>query len=208
MLREALEQGATGVQVGTAFALSEESGLLEDYKTKLLAQAIAGTGKVFTDPLASPTGFPFKVVQFEGSYSESSVYDARTRVCDLGYLREPYAQETGKIAYRCAAEPARSFVAKGGKLEDTYGRKCLCNALMANVGHAQSRNGNGMEPPLITAGDDINAAAQYIAPGRSSYSAAEVVDKLLSLVPAEAPARKESVFEWPQILTGSVLATA
>ncbi len=211
MLREALEQGAVGVQVGTAFALSEESGLRDDYKTKLLTQAIAGTGKVFTDPLASPTGFPFKVVQLEGSYSEASVYDARTRVCDLGYLREPYAQESGKIAYRCAAEPAGAFVAKGGKLEDTYGRKCLCNALMANIGHAQSRNGHGMEPPLITAGDDINAAAQYITPGRSSYSAAEVVDKLLSLVPAvatEAPARSEATFEWPQILSGPVLVTA
>ena len=193
MLREALEQGATGVQVGTAFALSEESGLLESYKKTLIGQAISGTGKVFTDPLASPTGFPFKVVQLEGSYSEASVYDARTRVCDLGYLREPYAQDTGKIAYRCAAEPAGSFVAKGGKLEETYGRKCLCNALMANIGHAQSRNGHGMEPPLITAGDDINAAAQYLAPGRTSYSAADVVAKLLSLVPAE-PITAEPVF--------------
>ena len=30
-------------------------------------------------------------------------------------------------------------MAKGGKVEDTVGRKCLCNALLANIGHAQTR---------------------------------------------------------------------
>ena len=42
---EALEQGAAGVQVGTAFAFSEESGMRTDLKKTLLAQAVAGTGK-------------------------------------------------------------------------------------------------------------------------------------------------------------------
>ena len=60
-LREALEQGAAGMQVGTAFAFSQESGMRADLKKSLIAQAITGTGEVFTDPLASPTGFPFKV---------------------------------------------------------------------------------------------------------------------------------------------------
>lgn len=204
MLREALEQGAVGVQVGTAFALSEESGLLDVYKKELLTQAVAGTGKVFTDPLASPTGFPFKVVQLNGTSSEESVYEARTRICDLGYLREPYAQENGNIAYRCAAEPLGSFVAKGGKIEETYGRKCLCNALMANIGHAQSRNGHGVEPALITAGDDINAAAQYLAPGRTTYSAADVIQALLSMVPEE---KSEPAGELSEPLSDTVLVT-
>ena len=31
------------------------------------------------------------------------------------------------------------YVAKGGKVEETVGRKCLCNALMANIGHGQTR---------------------------------------------------------------------
>ena len=57
-LREALEQGAAGIQVGTAFAFSEESGMRPDLKKRLLAQAMTGSGEVFTDPLASPTGFP------------------------------------------------------------------------------------------------------------------------------------------------------
>ena len=66
-VREALDQGAAGVQVGTAFAFSRESGMRSDLKRSLLAKAVAGTGEVFTDPLASPTGFPFKVAHLEGT---------------------------------------------------------------------------------------------------------------------------------------------
>jgi nitronate monooxygenase len=181
MLREALEQGAAGVQVGTAFAFSRESGLRADLKEALMAKAVAGTGEVFTDPLASPTGFPFKVAQLEGSYSDADVAAARTRVCDLGYLREPYAAPEGKIGYRCSAEPVANYLAKGGKIEDTVGRKCLCNALMANIGHAQIRKDGAIEPPLVTVGDDLNSVVQFLAPGRMSYSAADVIESLLSL---------------------------
>ncbi len=181
MVREALDQGAAGVQVGTAFAFTRESGLRPDLKSTLLAQAVAGTGEVFTDPLASPTGFPFKVALLEGTSSAFSIYQERKRVCDLGYLREPYAAQDGNIGYRCAAEPVANYVAKGGKVEDTVGRKCLCNALMANIGHQQKRKGEAEEPALVTVGDDLNTVAQFLAPGRSSYSAADVVHSLLSL---------------------------
>jgi nitronate monooxygenase len=190
-LRSALEQGAAGVQVGTAFAFTEESGLAPDLKKKLLAQAVAGTGDVFTDPLASPTGFPFKVAQMQGSYSDPEVAEARTRVCDLGYLREAYAVPDGTIGYRCAAEPVANYVSKGGKVEETVGRKCLCNALMANIGLAQIRKDGSLEPPLVTVGDDLNTVAQFLAPGRQTYTAADVVKSLLSLTrnaPAEAEA--------------------
>jgi nitronate monooxygenase len=153
-----------------------------DLKRTLLAQATAGTGKVFTDPLASPTGFPFKVAQLAGSYSDEGVAQARTRVCDLGYLREPYAAGENKIGYRCSAEPVANYIAKGGKIEDTVGRKCLCNALMANIGHAQTRKDGSAEPPLVTIGDDLNTAAQFLTAQRESYSAADVVKELLSKV--------------------------
>jgi nitronate monooxygenase len=175
------------VQVGTAFAFSEESGMRTDLKRTLLAQATAGTGKVFTDPLASPTGFPFKVAQLAGSYSDEGVAQARTRVCDLGYLREPYAIDEEKIGYRCSAEPVANYVAKGGKIEDTVGRKCLCNALMANIGHAQTRKDGSAEPPLVTIGDDLNTAAHFLTGGRESYSAADVVKELLSKVLETVP---------------------
>ncbi len=192
-LRDALEQGAAGVQVGTAFALSRESGMRPDLKNTLLAQAAAATGRVFTDPLASPTGFPFKVAQLEGTSSNSTVYQERKRVCDLGYLREPYVAGEGKIAYRCSAEPVANYVAKGGKIEDTVGRKCLCNALLANIGHAQVRRDGAVEPALITVGDDLNTIAQFMVPGRESYSAADVVKRLLSLSAAAEPDMEEIV---------------
>ncbi len=180
-VRWALEQGAAGVQVGTAFAFSEESGMRPDLKNSLLTQAMTGSGVVFTDPLASPTGFPFKVAQLQGTSSALNVYQERTRVCDLGYLREPYAAGDDKIGYRCAAEPVENYLSKGGKIEDTVGRKCLCNALMANIGHQQTRKDGSIEPPLVTVGDDLNTIAQFLAPGRSSYRATDVVESLLSL---------------------------
>ena len=180
-LREALEQGAAGVQVGTAFAFSRESGMRLDLKKSLMAQAMTGSGEVFTDPLASPTGFPFKVAQLQGSYSDPEVAKSRQRICDLGYLRDPYVAPSGNIGYRCSAEPVDIYVSKGGKIEDTVGRKCLCNALMANVGHQQTRKNGTIEPPLVTIGDDLNTVAQFLAPGRDSYGAADVVESLLSL---------------------------
>jgi nitronate monooxygenase len=189
-LRFALDQGAAGVQVGTAFAFSEESGLRPDLKNELLAQAVTNSGVVFTDPLASPTGFPFKVAQLQGSYSDAAVAEARTRVCDIGLLRESYATPNGKIGYRCSAEPVANYVAKGGKVEETVGRKCLCNALMANIGHQQVRKDGSLEPPLVTVGDDLNTVAQFLKPGRTSYSAADVVKSLLSLT-ADAVVEKQ-----------------
>jgi len=190
-VRYALEQGAAGVQVGTAFAFSRESGLRPDLKNSLIAQAATGTGEVFTDPVASPTGFPFKVALLQGSYSDPEVAAARTRVCDIGLLRESYATPDGKIGYRCSAEPVANYVAKGGKVEDTVGRKCLCNALLANIGHAQVRRDQSVEPPLITVGDDLNTVAQFLAPGRTSYGAADVVASLLSLTADAAAAEQE-----------------
>jgi nitronate monooxygenase len=187
-VREALDEGAAGVQVGTAFAFSEESGLRHDLKKMLIAQAVAGTGQVFTDPLASPTGFPFKVAQLNGTSSDTGVYQARKRVCDLGYLREPYATPEGGIGYRCASEPVATYVAKGGKVEDTVGRKCLCNALLSNIGHAQTRKDAAAEPALVTVGDDLNAVVQFLAPGSMSYTAADVVQSLLSEVAESEPA--------------------
>jgi len=192
-LREAVEEGAAGIQVGTAFAFSAESGMRADLKASLMAKAVKGEGEVFTDPLASPTGFPFKVAQLEGTSSAFPIYQERKRVCDLGYLREPYASGEGKIAYRCAAEPVANYVSKGGKVEDTVGRKCLCNALMANIGHGQTRKTGEVEPALVTVGDDLNTIASFLAPGQQTYSAADVVMSLLSALPAESEVSSERI---------------
>lgn len=178
-LNEALAEGAAGVQVGTAFAFCCESGLRHDLKESLLRQAVAGTARVLTDPLASPTGFPFKVAQLAGTSSEESVYQARTRTCDLGFLREPYYTPSGTIGYRCSAEPVACYVSKGGAEAATVGRKCLCNALLSNIGHAQIRRDGSVEPALVTLGDDLNTVARFLAPGAAEYRAADVIESIL-----------------------------
>ncbi|HEY3349795.1 MAG TPA: nitronate monooxygenase [Thermoanaerobaculia bacterium] len=180
-LEDALASGAAGIQVGTAFAYCDESGLDAATKARVVALARTGGARVFTDPVASPTGFPFKVVQLEGTMSSEAEYLARTRICDLGYLREPYRKQDGATGYRCASEPVAQYVAKGGGEENAQGRKCLCNALMADVGIPQTRGGIA-EKTLVTSGDDVADIARFLRAGETSYSAADVVARLLEAV--------------------------
>lgn len=184
-LRTALAAGAAGVQVGTAFAFCAESGLSDTYKLAILRDVAAGKARVVTDPVASPTNFPFKVVDAAGTLSEPDVYAARPRICDLGYLREAYRTPQGSIGYRCPAEPVTTYVAKGGRLENTAGRKCLCNALLANVGHPQVRSGTHVERGLITSGDDLTKLSQFLPARGLAYSAADVVNRLLGRSPTQ-----------------------
>jgi NAD(P)H-dependent flavin oxidoreductase YrpB (nitropropane dioxygenase family) len=172
-LQAALAVGAAGVQVGTLFAYCDESGFAADLKSKVLAGIAAGTVRVRTDPRASPTGYPFKVVLTEGLEHQD---DRRKRECDLGYLRAAYRTPSGKVGYRCSAEPVDQYVAKGGDIADTVGRRCLCNGLTANIGQAQLRD-EGEELPLLTSGDDLVSLGAFTR-GREHYSAADVVDYL------------------------------
>jgi len=178
-VEEALALGAAGVQVGTAFALCAESGLRADYRASLLGRVAAGTARVVTDPLASPTGFPFKVADVESSLSDPDLYATRPRICDLGYLREPYRMEDGQVGWRCPAEPPNVYVSKGGALENTTGRKCICNALVATAGHPQIRAGKYEERGVVTSGDDLPAVRQFLPPGGGDYTAADVIERLL-----------------------------
>ena len=102
-LAEARRIGAAGVQVGTAFAFCEESGVQPELKQQALRLSRLGRARVFTDPLASPAGFPFKVAQMAQTLSEASLYENRPRICDLGYLRHPYRKTDGTVGYRCPA---------------------------------------------------------------------------------------------------------
>lgn len=178
-LAEALRLGASGIQVGTAFAFCNESGLRPELKQQALQMSRAGTAHVFTDPIASPTGFPFKVVQMPGTLSEAEQYAARTRICDLGYLRHLYRKPDGTLGYRCPAEPVDDYVKKGGTVADAQGRKCLCNGLVANIGFNQVRSNSEEELALMTAGDDVAQVARFLKPGCDTYTAADVVRCLL-----------------------------
>lgn len=193
-LAEALGAGAAGIQVGTAFAFCDESGLQPKTKRLAIRMAKAGTADVLTDPHASPAGFPFKVLDTPGSLSETDVYEARPRVCDLGYLRRAYRKADGSIGWRCPAESPTVYQKKGGDPSETEGRKCLCNALLSTVGLAQVRNNGRCEPPLITSGDDIEQIVRFLpSADADSYSARDVLAVLLEDRPAGEPTPSDSI---------------
>lgn len=179
-LREALAQGAMGIQVGTAFALSEESGFDPAIKACLIDAIRRDDLEVFTDATASPTGFPFKVARLPGTLSEPAVYDSRERVCDLGVLRELYMKADGSVGFRCSAEPAANYLAKGGNAARTEGSACLCNSLGASIGLAQRRPDGRSEPPLITLGDDLESIRSLLPEIGIDYSARRLVEELLA----------------------------
>jgi len=185
-LQEVLAIGGQGVQIGTSFAFAKESGLAPGPKEEVLRQVASGDLSVFTDPVASPTGFPFKVLELEDSLSVKEKYESRPRVCNLGYLRTPYTTDKGTVGYRCASEPIDDWVKKGGAIEATVGRKCLCNGLMANAGlpqispfKAKDSDSKYVEEILITAGDDVNQCRRYMKEGVYEYAAKDVIDFLL-----------------------------
>jgi nitronate monooxygenase len=178
-VKSALAAGAAGVQVGSAFALCKESGMQPDLKKKLLQKILSGEATVKTSPLVSPTGFPFKVAALEGTLSEMETYNARPRICDLGFLTTAYKKEDGTVGYRCPAEPIENYIRKGGKLEDTEGRCCLCNNLIATAGFPQKRKNGYVELPIITTGDDLSMVKEIIKPGETEYTAEDVVNYLL-----------------------------
>jgi nitronate monooxygenase len=178
-LREAQALGAHGIQAGTAFAFCEESGFEPTLKAKIIGAIREGTLEVHTDALASPTGFPFKVARIEGSIADPLVYQDRCRVCDLGVLRETYQKPDGSIGFRCSAEPEEIYAEKGGNPGETAGRICLCNSLCASAGIGQVRDG-GVEPQLITIGDDLDAVRESLPAHGNSYTAADVIERLLA----------------------------
>lgn len=178
-LREALEAGANGVQVGSAFACCRESGLMPHLKEALLRYSMDGSIEIVTDLRASPTGYPFKLAPLPQAPASGGPSDARRRICDLGYLRMPYEREDGSLGYRCPAEPIEAYLAKGGALKDTVGRRCLCNGLLAAIGLGQARR-DGPEPGMVTSGEHLRALAALAGSKGCDYTAQDVVSYLMS----------------------------
>ena len=179
---EARAGGAAGVQVGSAFALCEESGLAPDLRRAVVEGALDGSLRVRTDPVVSPTGFPFKVAELAGTLSEDGASSERRRVCDAGYLRQAYRGPDRRTGYRCPAEPVAAYLRKGGRREDTTGRCCLCNALLAAAGLGQRRSSGSSEPPIVTIGQDLSFLPALTA-ASPTYGAADVVAYLLGELP-------------------------
>jgi NAD(P)H-dependent flavin oxidoreductase YrpB (nitropropane dioxygenase family) len=138
--------------------------------------------RVRTDARASPTGFPFKVADLPGTLADEQVYRDRPRICDLGVLRSPYRKPDGSVGFRCPAEPIDVYTERrGGRVANTVGRRCLCNALMAAAGLPQLRSGGYVEPPIVTAGTDFTGVRHMLAraPDGETYTARDAVAYLL-----------------------------
>ncbi len=184
-LKEVEGLGAQGIQVGTLFAFCEESGVDSEFRIQALEEIRDNPpphgGWIFTDIRSSPTGFPFKASLLSGSIGKQDVYEQRPRICDLGYLRHAYQKNEGGVGLRCPAEPVKDYIKKLGNEIDTVGRKCLCNALFADVGYGQIQNDGYRELPLLTAGDDLNNIQRMFKDGSVIYSAKDVIEYLLSI---------------------------
>lgn len=181
-LQEALDAGAAGIQVGTPFALCRESGFFPELRRRILDTIESGKAIVRTDPHASPTGFPFKVLQLVDTLSDQLVFEARRKICNLGYLRQLYKREDGTIGYRCPAERLESFARKGGTVDETTsGKRCLCNALFATIGHPTEYDDGYLERALVTLGtylENIRSLLR-ISP---DFTARDVIDYILQPV--------------------------
>ncbi len=114
----------------------------------------------------------------ENSITNSEALSDRCRICDLGYLRQLYRKATHQIGYRCPGEPVKQYLAKGGHPEETEGKQCLCNGLLATIGLGQVRK-NSDELPLVTAGEEALNLSRFIQ-GDKHYSADDVINSLLN----------------------------
>ena len=188
-LAEALAAGACGVQVGSVFALAEESGMEPGYRSAILAELRAGAGDaaLIRTTMFSPTGFSFKVVRLDDTLSDDEVYAARRRVCDIGLLQQlglskPDEHGERVLFQRCAAGPVDTYVKHRGLERNTEERRCLCNGLLACVGLGQVKEQQGVavhEPAIVTLGDDLDGVRRLSRQGQVHYWARDVVADLL-----------------------------
>lgn len=178
-LQEAIAAGAAGVQVGSIFALSFESGITKALRSQILAKIGDKTLNIVTDPYGSPTSFPFKYAELEETISDSDEFSSRVKLCDLGYLRNVIEKPNHRIAYRCSGEPDKTFLFKGGAEGATKNKKCLCNALLANIGMPQVRATGYEEHPLVTLGSDLVGEEALLALYPNGWSAAQAYEFLL-----------------------------
>ena len=172
----AMSVGATGIQVGSIFALCEDSAMDPEIRRAVRRLGWKGELKVRTDMSISSSGFPFKVVELPGTISETNVFEARRRVCNRGSLQSLYEKGDGTIGYRCPGELVEAYLRKGGKVEEAVGCGCLCNGLLAVAGMSCDLE---KEPPIVTMGDDVGFLKYLMINENGSYTAREAITYLL-----------------------------
>ena len=182
-LSSALEQGAQGIQVGSAFAFCDESGIVPELKSEVIRQGLSGELDIVTDFQASPTGYPFKLARISDTIADGKHRESRPRVCDLGYLRQAFNKGASSLGFRCPGEPEDIYEQKGGKKADAAGKVCLCNGLLATIGLGQIRK-LSVELPIVTAGQNFEYLRHVMAETAQSYGAKQVIDYILGNVPS------------------------
>lgn len=122
-IQKVLAMGAAGVQMGTRFLATEESGACPEFKKALVA-ATQEDILVAVTP-GSPCGLPFRVLR-QSPMIETTVKGLRPARCNKGYLL---------IGGKCPAitETTRYF--------------CICNGLLSAAGYNSDE-----EPQLFTVG--------------------------------------------------------
>lgn len=188
-LQEALAAGANGVQVGTVFALAEESGMKPEYRSAILTALKEGMNNadLVRTTIFSPTGFSFKVVQLQETLSEEDVYDNRRRICDIGMLQQrgfSKPDENGQrtLFQRCPAGPVENYVKNRGLERNTTERRCLCNGLLSCVGLGQVKKIQGElveEPAIVTLGNHLDGIRRLSRHGQTHYYVQDVVADIL-----------------------------
>lgn len=181
--------GAAGVQVGSMFALCEESGMKPAYRTAILNAIKRGATDedLVRTTLFSPTGYPFKVAQLPGTLADEQIYANRRRVCDIGLLQQrgltqPGADGSRQLFQRCQAAPLEDFLRKRGLERNAEGRRCLCNGLLACAGLGQIVRQDGQlveEPAIVTLGNHIDGVRRLSRNGQVTYWARDVVNDVL-----------------------------
>jgi NAD(P)H-dependent flavin oxidoreductase YrpB (nitropropane dioxygenase family) len=188
-LNEALNLGATGIQVGSVFALAQESGMKSTFRSAIFDQLKKemDDSKLVLTTLFSPTGFPFKVVQLDETLANEAVFSSRRRVCDIGLLQQrgltkPTENGARRLFQRCPAAPVDDFVSKRGLPLNSENRRCLCNGLLACVGLGQVGIQNGTlmeEPAIVTLGNHLDGIRRLSRNGQTPYWARDVVADIL-----------------------------
>ena len=176
-LEEAQATGAVGIQVGTAFAFCSDSGMDNSLRKRAISSVLKGESKTITEGRGSPTGFPFKTLDLEGTEGGRPALERVRQVCSHGYLRSAYRKDDGSVGWRCGAEKEGQFATKGGEADETIDRRCICNGLLATVGHPHAmKEGGGLELPLITSGTHLDF--DRFLNGNDDYDADAVIDYL------------------------------
>lgn len=138
-IRMFLEMGASGVQMGTRFLVTEESSASAVYK-KAVVEAHDEDIIVAHKP-GSPCGLPFRIIKQSPMYV-SSVKSLRQPKCDKGYVLLKDAE--GKFT-RCPAKESN---------ENCF---CICNGLLSSAGYNPDK-----EESLFTVGTNASRVEKIV----------------------------------------------